>query len=83
MQPLLQIGRPPARFFGAFAFCTVHLQGQSDDYMVHMFVFDDVQDLVNSKEIVAGNMNVASRMCKGKLRVGQCQSDPGITQINA
>ena len=49
--------------------------------MVHMFVFDDVQDLVNSKEIVAGNMNVASRMCKGKLRVGQCQAAPGITHI--
>ena len=40
-------------------------------------------ELHNSKEIVAGNMNVASRVCKGKLRVGQCQSDPGITQINA
>ena len=44
---------------------------------------EKVVALLKGEEIVAGNMNVASRMCKGKLRVGQCQSDPGITQINA
>ena len=82
-QTLLKVYGPSARLLGAFAFSAVHLQRQSHDDMGHVLVLNDIQHFIDGKEIVTGNMNVPGWVCKGKLRVGQCESDPGVTQINA
>lgn len=83
LQALFQIRRPPTGLFRAFPFGTVHLQRQPHDYLGDVFVFNHIDHVVDGKEIVAGNVNIAGRVCKGQLRVGQRESDPGITQINA
>ncbi|NMM98192.1 hypothetical protein G1C97_1141 [Bifidobacterium sp. DSM 109959] len=79
LKPFAEIGRPSTCLFGALTFSTVHLQRQAHYNVSHMLVFYDVKNLINSKEVVTADMNIAGRMCKSKLRVGQCKSDPGIT----
>lgn len=83
LQALFQIRYPATGLFRAFPFGTVHLQRQSHDHMGDVLVLNHIDHVIDGKEIITGNVNIAGRVCKGQLRVGQRESDPGITQINA
>lgn len=82
-KPCDQIGGPAARLFRATPFGPIHVQWQADDNTIHPVVFDDVEHVIERLEIIPPDCDVAGGMRQRELRVGQCQSDPCVPQINA